>query len=325
LKKSPGVHLRDIVPEAYARDILPQTVALWAGKRDFQTYEAQTLAIARSGYGRRHYRTVGLFDGDVTVASFKRYERVMHDGPRRIHALGIGAVFTPERLRGRGYASVMLGHALDQAKAGGFDVAYLFSDIRPQFYEPLGFKMLASREISLRADTLGKRRLEVVRMEESDWSGVRRCFELCGRLQPYGFTRTPLVWEWMRLRMAQFTEHKQGQQTNLVARRGRGIAAYVLGVRAPENDAYEVDEFGFADDAAAELIPALLRSAAGDLRRIVGWLPPAGAREILPKGSVRRRKTSVLMGAPLSADGVRLLKSALQTSASDFCWATDHV
>jgi hypothetical protein len=219
----------------------------------------------------------------------------------------------------------MLGTALDRARADGYDLAYLFSDIRPQFYEPLGFKTLGSRKISLRADTLGKRRLEVVRLEDGDWSGVRRCFDLCSRLQPHGFTRTPLVWEWVRLRMAQFSEHKYGQQTNLVARRGRGIAAYVLGVRAPEHDAYEVDEYGFADDSAAELIPALLRAAAGDLRRIVGWLPPAGARELLPKGSVAKRKTSVLMAAALTNAGARLLKAAQQPSGADFCWAMDHI
>lgn len=325
MKSPAGVELKEIAPDAYAREVLPMTAELWAGRRDLDTYVSQTLAIARSGYGRRHYRTLGLFDGKVTVATFKRYERVVHDGPRRLRALGIGAVFTPEKYRGRGYASVMLGHALDQARADGYDLAYLFSDIRPQFYQPLGFKSLASREISLRADTLGKRRLEVVRLEDGDWSGVRRCFELCSRLQGFGFTRTPLVWEWLRLRMAQFSDHKYGQQTNLVARRGRGIAAYVLGVRAPERDAYLVDEFGFADAEAAELIPALLRAAAGDLRRIVGWLPPAGARELLPRGSVRKRKTATLMAAPLSPDGVRLLKSAALPGTSDFCWATDHI
>jgi GNAT superfamily N-acetyltransferase len=325
MTKRPLLQLKDIAPEAYARDVLPLTASIWAGRRDLETYVSQVLAVARSGYGRRHYRTVGLFEGSVTVASFKRYERVVHDGPRRLHALGIGAVFTPEEFRGRGYASVMLGHALDRAKADGYDLAYLFSDIRPQFYEPLGFRTLASRELSLRADTLGKRRLEVVRLEDSDWSGVRRCFELCSKLQPYGFTRTPLVWEWLRLRMAQFTEHKYGAQVNLVARRGRAIAAYVLGARVPERDCYEVDEYGFADAEAAELIPALLRAAAGDLRRIVGWLPPAGARELLPRGSVRKRKSSVLMAAPLSSEGAKLLTAAAAPAVADFCWTMDHV
>jgi predicted N-acetyltransferase YhbS len=323
--KLPTVLLQEIAPEDYARDVLPLTAPLWAGRRDMETYVAHTLAIARSGYGRRHYRTVGLFEGGAAVASFKRYERAVRDGSRRLRALGIGAVFTPERCRGRGYASVMLGSALDQAKSDGYDLAYLFSDIRPQFYEPLGFTTIASREISLRADTLGKRRLEVVRLEEADWSGVRRCFDLCSRLQPAGFTRTPLVWEWLRLRMEQFSEHKYGQQTNLVARRGRGIAAYVLGVRATERDAYLVDEYGFADDAAAELIPALLRAAAGDLRRIVGWLPPTGARELLPRGSVRKRKSATLMAAPLSKEGVRFMETALKPNPADLCWTTDHI
>jgi predicted N-acetyltransferase YhbS len=317
--------LREIPAEHYAREILPQTAKLWAGRRDFDTYVTQTLEIARGGYGRRHYRTFGLYDEKTLVASFKRYERILHDGPRRLHAIGIGAVYTPDSYRGRGYASVMLASALDRARADGYDLAYLFSDIRPQFYEPLGFRELASREISLRADTLPAQRIELAHLADSDWSGVRRCFDLCARRRPFGFTRTPLVWEWIRMRIRHGSEHTVGSEANLVARRGRGVAAYVLGVRAPELDAYVLDELGFADDDAALMIPSLLRAAAGDLRRIVGWLPPSGARDILPKGSVRKRRDAVWMMAALTSDATKLVESASRTAAFDGCWSTDHI
>lgn len=309
----------------YAREVLPLSAQVWAGKRDFERYVAQTLEIAQSGYGRRHYKTIALADGEQILSSFKRYERTIHIGAQRLRAFGIGAVYTPSALRGRGYASAMLAMALDAARADGYDVAYLFSDIRPQFYEEIGFTRLPSRAMSLRADGLPNDRIEVRRLEESDWTSVRRCFDLADRARPWAFVRTPLVWELIRLRMRQGSEHPVGVETNLVVRRGRAVAAYVLGVRAPEHDAYILDEIGFADAQAASLIPPLLRSAAGDLRRIAGWLPPEFARERLPRASVRRRTDAIFMGAALSASGTAWLKLASAQSSGDGVWSTDHI
>lgn len=311
--------------QTYAREVLPLTAELWAGRRDFERYVAQTIEIAQSGYGRRHYRTMGLYDGTTLLSSFKRYERSIHMGSQRLRAFGIGAVYTPAELRGRGYASAMLAMALDRARDEGYDAAYLFSDIRPQFYEEIGFTALPSRALSMRADGLPSDRIEVGRLEESDWSAIRRCFELGDRTRPWAFVRTPLVWELIRLRIRQGSEHPIGVQTNLVVRRGRAIAAYVIGVRALEHDAYLLDEFGFADAEAARLVAPLLRSAAGDLHRIAGWLPPQFARERLPRASVRRRTDAVFMGAGLSNSGKTWLQLAAGPSSGDGVWSTDHI
>lgn len=320
------MRLREVDPELYAAQVLPQTAALWSGRRDFATYVTQTLEIARSPYGKRYYRTVALYDDRAMVSSFKRYRRTMHLGPRQLRAIGIGAVFTPPEYRGRGYASAMLAAELDRARDEGCDAVYLFSDIRPQFYADLGFRELPSRDFSLRSDGLPRARLVPARMEARDWNGVRRCFDLCQRRRTAGLTRTPLAWEWIRMRMRQGSERAGGQETNLVVRRhGRGVGAYVLGERDPVRDAYVVDELGYADDAGAQAIPALLRAAAGDLRRIIGWLPPSGARDLLPRGSVRKRRVAVFMAAPLSPDGVRLVRALSSSGNDDPCWRTDHI
>jgi GNAT superfamily N-acetyltransferase len=322
--------LRTIDAATYAREVLPHTAALWAGRRDFETYAEHVTAVATCGYGKRHYRTIGLYDGMQLVSSFKRYERNLHAGTARLRAIGIGAVFTPESLRGRGYASTMLASALDSARDDGYDAAYLFSDIHPAFYQALGFSPLPSRSFSLRADGLdgnGLRSagLHVARLEATDWAGVRRCFELGERLRPWGFARTPLVWEWLRLRIEQASEHHNGEPVNLVVRRGRAIAAYVLGARAPQDDAYILDEFGFADAEAAAIVPSLLRGAAGDLRRIVGWLPPAFARERLKRASVRKRTSGVFLAAALSPAGKRWLADATVNAPGDGVWSTDRI
>jgi predicted N-acetyltransferase YhbS len=319
------VKLQKISARTYARDVLPLTAALWAGRRTFDQYVAQTLELAASAYGRRRYRTVGLYDGRRLVASFKRYERELRDGSRRMRAVGFGAVFTPNELRGRGYASFMLASALDAARREGYDVAYLFSDIRPQFYAAVGFRALPSRKLTLRADALPSERLQVASLGRGDWSAVRRCFERAELRRGAAFLRDDALWRWIAMRVGHGSEHAAGHATNLAVRRGSTIRAYVLGARVPERDAYVFDEFGFSGEAGAAIVPALLRAAAGDLRRVVGWLPPDGARQMLPRGTTRTRAAATLMMAPLSGDGERLIETLSRSTNGDFIWPTDHV
>ncbi|MBV8066406.1 MAG: GNAT family N-acetyltransferase [Candidatus Eremiobacteraeota bacterium] len=318
------MRLAEIKPETYARAVLPLTAPLWAGRRSFEEYAAQTLEMARSPYGRRHYRTMGLYDNGTIVASYKRYERMLHHRERRIRGIGFGAVFTPIEYRGRGYASIMLAAALDQARKNGSEIAFLFSDIRPQFYSALGFTALPSRQFSLRADTLPSMRLDLAYVTDDAWMAVRRVFERWENRRDAGFLRDAAVWNWIAMRARHGSEYRSGRATNLLLRRRGRIAAYVLGVRAPEADAYGIDEFAFADETAGAMIPALLRAAAGDLRRVWGWRPPDGAGRLLPKPSVRARKSAVLMMAPLAAAGTALLQHVAE-SGRDFCWATDHI
>ncbi len=321
-----NLHLDEMPAATYARQILPLTESLWGHGRPIDTYVAQTLELAQTTYGRRHYRTLALTgDSAETLASFKRYERDARAGNERLKALGIGAVFTPLEHRGRGYATAMLGLALDQARRDGFDFAYLFTDIHPQFYKQLGFVELASRAISVRADGLRDDRIETQPLSERDWTGIRKCFDQCDAHRKFALTRSPIVWDWIRTRLRHRAEHPQGQPVNLVIRSGKSIAAYVLGQREPAHDAYVVEEFAYADDDAATLIAPLLRSAAGDLRRIVAWLPPSPARQFLPRGSVRRRQEAIWMVAPFTPGGTRFVEDAQRSSSADGIWSLDHI
>ena len=138
------------------------TAPLWAGRRSFDTYVEQTLEIARGTYGRRHYRTIGLYDGHTLVASFKRYERALRDGARRLRAIGFGAVFTPNEYRGRGYASVMLAMALDRARDRRIRPRLsLFRHSARSFTRNWASVTLPSRWFSLRADALPATRLQL--------------------------------------------------------------------------------------------------------------------------------------------------------------------
>jgi len=321
------VQLSALAPETYVRDVLPQTFPLWGDGRTYERYVADFLAVANSRYGRRRRHTVALDDDAVLGATCKLYSRELHWGARTMRAVGIGAVFTPVTLRGRGYASVMLGTLLDAEVAAETDLAFLFSDIRPQFYERLGFRGVPSRSISIRATSLDGSRVAAVPMEESDWPLVRRCFDALDMRRPWGFKRTPVVWEWIRLMWAP-RPHSGVQPVNLVVRSGRLVCAYAFGRRVMRNDTFVVDEYGFSGDEGEAAIRPLLRMAAGDLARVSGWLPPDPARSALPRGSTRARKSAILMVAPLSALGRswwRTQGESLLGSHADAVWSTDHV
>jgi GNAT superfamily N-acetyltransferase len=321
-----NLRLEELPASSYARQVLPLTESLWGGGRTFDAYVAQTLELAQTTYGRRHFRTLALTsDTSPALATFKRYEREARSEKQLLRAMGIGAVFTPQEHRGHGYATAMLGLALDQARREGFDFAYLFTDIHPQFYKQLGFIELPSRSISLRADSLRDDRIDALPFSERDWSAVRKCFDECEKQRSFGLTRSPLVWDWIRTRLRHRSEHPLGQPVNLAVRRGKGVCAYVIGMREPKHDAYVLDEFGFADNEAANSIAPLLRYAAGDLRRIVAWLPPAPARGLLPRGSVRRRTGAIWMIAPLTSGGSRFVEQASTSRSADGIWSLDHV
>jgi predicted acetyltransferase len=299
---------------------------LWSGGRSFDDYVADFRSLAASAFGKRRFRTIGLVVGGETVASLKRYQRELRCGERILRATGIGAVFTPEPQRGRGYATALLGALLDSERDAGADLAFLFSDIHPAFYERIGFIALPSRAITVRADGLPHARLAIRSLTDNDWPAVERCFTALDERRPFALTRPPLIWEWLRLRAQ--SRAADGTLVRLGLMRGRKLAAYVLGRRFASADALALDEFGALDDEAAALIPALLRNAAGDLRKITGWLPPHGARHAIPRGAVRTRRTGIAMIVPLSTAA----RAAWRRNASlvlgadgDPSWNADHI
>ena len=318
--------LAELPLERYVEDVLPHTFGLWGYGRSYEQYVTQTQELVASGYGRRYYRTLALDDGNRrTLSSCKRYEREARASNIRLRGAGFGGIFTPPQHRGKGFASAMIGLALDGARSEGFDFAFLFSDIHPHFYEQLGFRILPSRSFSLRADSLEDRRITVEAAGDSDWSAIRACFSACEAARGFAFLRTPLTWEWIRTRLRHRSDVSPGQPIRLIVRHGRSLRAYVFGRREPLHDALIVEEIAYASESARELIPSLLRSAAGDLRRIAGWLPPAPVRSILPRGSVRRRSEAIWMIAPLTQRGAAFAHAATASPSSDGVWTLDHV
>jgi predicted N-acetyltransferase YhbS len=311
----------------YVRDVLPHSFGIWGGERSFEEYASDLEAVARSPFGRRRPFTVGLREDGRIACSAKLYAREIRWGAHSLRATGIGAVFAQPEYRGRGYASAMLGAVLDAERAAGTDFAFLFSDLDPAFYERLGFVPLASRAISLRARSLDPALVAWEPLAASDWGGVRRCFEALDARSDWSFRRSAHVWDFLRLKWSQ-TLPRYTQRVDLVTRRGRAIAAYVLCRRVADRDTLVIDDFAFADDEARESIGPLLRAAAGDLARVKAWLPPPVARGALPRGSVRARQTGIFMGVALSRAGrtwFSAVRGESEAEPREACWNADHV
>ncbi|MDQ6826773.1 MAG: hypothetical protein M3Z14_06195, partial [Candidatus Eremiobacteraeota bacterium] len=142
----------------------------------------------------------------------------------------------------------------------------------------------------------------------------------------WGFIRTPTLWSWIGMVNKHHAAGGHGQRVQLVIRSGKAISAYVFGERRPATDSFVVDEFGFTDQHGRARLPSLLRAAAGDLRKITGWLPPDAARDALPRGSVRKRKDAIFMIAPLSSDAKLLCEEeASRPRTGDRIWMADHI
>jgi GNAT superfamily N-acetyltransferase len=322
--RNPELRLDSLDVEEYVDSVLPHSATLWAGERSFERYSGDLRNFVASGYGRRRFRLIGLRTDSEIASSCKRYERDFRWGERSMRAVGIGAVFTRESLRGRGLATTMLAALLDQERAAGVDFAFLFSDIRPQFYEDLGFIALPSRVFTLRARALEFARIDPSPIRDDDWPRLSRCFAVMEKRRPFAFTRTPIVWDWMKRR------YRSGSAdvVNLAVRGPRGVFAYVLGRRIIKSDTYVVDEFAFASETHKHLVAPLVRAAAGDLARITGWVPPSAASAALQRGSTRPRRDAIFMIAPLSQAARQRWKNEgaeMLRSSSDPVWSTDHI
>jgi GNAT superfamily N-acetyltransferase len=129
---------------------LDHTFPFWNDGLSRERYGRFNRAQMQTRWGARGLRRVGLVDGDRLLASAKRYQiELSIDGaPTRV--LGIGAVFTPKAMRGRGYARRLIERLVGEAATDGAGAALLFSEIGTAYYEGLGFRTVPLRDVEIR-------------------------------------------------------------------------------------------------------------------------------------------------------------------------------
>jgi predicted N-acetyltransferase YhbS len=125
---------------------LDHTFPQWNDSLTREQYAQYNRAQLLTPWGAQHLQRVGLVSNGTLLASAKQYRvRVQVDG-RTVDTIGIGAVFTPPELRGRGYAAALLEHMVQGAERDGAAMAMLLSEIPPSYYERLGFSVVPMQQ-----------------------------------------------------------------------------------------------------------------------------------------------------------------------------------
>jgi predicted N-acetyltransferase YhbS len=119
--------------------VLRDTYPVWGEGLTFDAYTRYVRGLRRTAWGESHLERVVLLDGARMLASAARHDLTARIDGRIRRVLGIGSVFTPRELRGRGAASALIAHLVDAANTEGHEFVLLFSDIGPALYERLDF------------------------------------------------------------------------------------------------------------------------------------------------------------------------------------------
>jgi len=129
-----------VLGEKGIREACLQTFSIWHQGRDFGAYTDRVLEAMRRMDGSLRY--VGLVGraGELVASARELDAELVYRG-ERIPAMGIAAVFVREDLRGQGYGKRLVQALVADAEERGFQAAYLFSDINPEYYAAHGFTL----------------------------------------------------------------------------------------------------------------------------------------------------------------------------------------
>ena len=130
--------------------IFDNTYPIWNEGLTRAAYGQWNTAQLKTAWGHRHLQRFALLDDQGNLlASAKRYRIDVRLDGREGWMAGIGAVFTPESRRGRGYSMTLLEMLIEQERAAGALLASLFSEIGAEFYERLGFRTIPFDEVTV--------------------------------------------------------------------------------------------------------------------------------------------------------------------------------
>jgi len=310
---------------ARLEEILDGTYAVWGEGLTRTSYGAWNRGQMATEWGRKHLRRLALTDGDTLLASAKRYDFTAIVGGEAVPVLGIGAVFTPEALRGRGHARALIDLMVDDAITRGCAYALLFSEIGAAYYERAGFRVLPRTSMSLDVAPPPKRGAPAIFVRSGEASDLSALAELSSRyregagfaldrsrdLIEFFFTRRRLLagLSVVGARSAEFFVSEEGHRPVayvFVTRGTRGMVLEECGDRDPN---------GARIGAILQVLAA--RNPAEPDRHLQGWLPP----------SIRPPQVTVTEGlAPAEIMMIRPLRdvaSSIQNITPIVYWQTD--
>lgn len=271
---------------------------IWHAGLSREAYERFWRAQRKTSWGRRNLEGWVLVDGGDVLAGAKvyRFDAVL-DG-RAIRVAGLGAVFTQTVHRRRGAARELIEGLLARASADGADLALLFSEIGPGYYERLGFETIPIADSTLRViedDRRGAPMTMVRAGDERDLADIASIDAL--RAEPFRFhlrRDTDLIRFALTKRrlLAGLSPSGRRELQFFIAEEGASAVAYVA--ISVEGGAWTLDSCGDRDPSGARIgaILQVLVAREPSVRRAVikGWLPD----------TLRPPQIEIVASAPLS-------------------------
>ncbi len=112
-----------------------QVHEIWSGGRTM----AEHMAWRQTSVSHNHAQWWVLTVEGQVASSLGCHPLHFDMGGRRVSGYGIAAVYTPAAHRRRGYADQLCRHVIAHQEAQGDQVGLLFSDIKPSYYQAMGF------------------------------------------------------------------------------------------------------------------------------------------------------------------------------------------
>ncbi len=291
-------------------EILSATYEIWhegLGRAAYPRYYKGQLATP---WGRSHLRRWALVDGDEVLASLKEYSFVAALDAREVRLLGIGAVFTQPRHRGRGRARALIEWVLERGTADRVDAALLFSEIGADYYARLGFEVIPTVDLELRVREDSRRGAPAMLVRSGDDRDLADLASLCAsRAEPFRFHlhRQPDLIHYAlvkkRLLAALSPPGERSLQFFVAEEGGAAVAYAVISTRGP---VWTIEEAGDRDPAGARfgaILQALIAREPAERRPTILASLPETLRP--PQVAVVREEPSrdVMMIKPLAPSG----------------------
>jgi predicted N-acetyltransferase YhbS len=320
-------HMSDLVAAegALLEQVIDASFDIWHEGLSRAAYPRFYAAQLKTAWGRDNLTRWALVDGTEVLASAKMYRFKGTLEGRDIEIVGLGAVFTQPRHRGRGHARVLAGRLLDRAASDGADLALLFSEIGPEYYARLGFTTIATTDLTLLVIESTRRGAPATLVrsgEERDLSVLAEMGRV--RAAPFRFhldrDRDLVYYAVARKRLLAGLGPPGARDVQFfIAEEGASAVAYVVisvrtasaapAFRRTVEDAgadWILEEAGDRDPSGARvgaILQALIaRDPAARRPTIRGWLP-AGFRPPQVQIIDRQPSPEVMMMRPLTARG----------------------
>jgi predicted N-acetyltransferase YhbS len=214
--------------------VLRQTHAIWSAglsRSDYREYIHQQL---KHPWGTRNHKFFVLKEGEKLVSSCKLYTVRLSSRGRSYKLGGLGAIYTFEEARNKGYGSALIEQIIDRCHEHDYDGMILFSDIDPAYYERFGFMSLGAADFTFQlpwhqpVPLAHLKEPNIIYFEKHHIPAVASIYRKWQRRQPFAFERSETYFDYRFLKERYLAEHSRLAWPKLQIRFSPCHTAYAL-------------------------------------------------------------------------------------------------